>query len=487
MGAGLLDPEFLIGASLSDDRFKIVARLGAGSMAVVYRAFDYRLETDVVVKVPKKEKLQDTRLRERFRRESRLLVQLQHPHVVGILDVGEYQNLPFVVMQYLSGGCLLDRLQGNNKQPSPMEAKSVPGWLMEVAKALDFAHQRNVVHRDVKPANILFDESGNAYLSDFGLTKMLQGQPDQNNADETAAGFVVGTPNFVAPEIVLGAEYDGRADQYSLAITVYNAVTGTPPMLGKTASATMVNQTRLILPLLSDVRKDVPVATAVAVAKALSKAPEERFSSCVEFAAAAISGLATVATTVGLASHFPNQPTGSGRNSTVKAAADVTGCDKPRVPAFSTSVPVSSIPVVPVSVATVARESGVSLEKETGVIDCPKCGKELRLRQEHAGRTGKCIDCGVRLKIAEDLSRLTVISKSQRKAHSGSADSSSGQRADDLIIGEKVFGLKLGRPAIFGIGIAMILALVIGVVALVVQILKTNQGPDPTEQYRTLE
>ena len=99
MGAGLLDPEFLIGASLADDRFKIVARVGAGSMAIVYRAFDHRLETEVVIKVPKKHKLQDAGLRERFRRESRLLVQLQHPHIVSILDVGLYGNVPFVVMQ----------------------------------------------------------------------------------------------------------------------------------------------------------------------------------------------------------------------------------------------------------------------------------------------------------------------------------------------------------------------------------------------------
>ena len=472
MGAGLLDPEFLIGASLADDRFKIVARVGAGSMAIVYRAFDHRLETEVVIKVPKKHKLQDAGLRERFRRESRLLVQLQHPHIVSILDVGLHSNVPFVVMQYLSGGCLLDRMQARNGQPTALAVDSIRSWLLEIAKALDFAHQRQVVHRDVKPANILFDETGNAFLSDFGLTKIMYGEPDENAADETAAGFVVGTPNFVAPEIVLGADYDGRADQYSLGITVYNTLIGAPPMLGKTPSATMVNQTRRVLPLISDVRKAIPVATAQALAKAISKKPEERFATCVEFAEAAIAGLSGAQATVPPPQETiprPKMPA----DSSVKSQADSTSVKRKR-PVPSERIPSSS--------GTLINTGRVSKARSVGIIDCPQCRKELRLRSEHAGRSGRCIQCRTRLRIAANLMTLTVLPE-PGVGPSGSSNSSAGNSADDLIIGEKVFGVKLSRKAIMGLGIALLVIVVISAVIFLLRLTK----PDLEKRERELQ
>ena len=472
MGAGLLDPEFLIGASLADDRFKIVARVGAGSMAIVYRAFDHRLETEVVIKVPKKHKLQDAGLRERFRRESRLLVQLQHPHIVSILDVGLHSNVPFVVMQYLSGGCLLDRMQARNGQPTALAVDSIRSWLLEIAKALDFAHQRQVVHRDVKPANILFDETGNAFLSDFGLTKIMYGEPDENAADETAAGFVVGTPNFVAPEIVLGADYDGRADQYSLGITVYNTLIGAPPMLGKTPSATMVNQTRRVLPLISDVRKAVPVATAQALAKAISKKPEERFATCMEFAEAAIAGLSGSQPTVPPPQKTiprPKKPA----DSSAKSQADSTSVRR-KSPAQADRIPSSS--------GTLINTGRVSKAKTAGIIDCPQCRKELRLRAEHAGRRGRCIQCRTRLRIGADLMTLTIMSESSSDSN-GSSNSSATSATDDLIIGEKVFGVKLSRKAIMGVGITL---LVIVVTASVIFLQRLTK-PDVEKRERELQ
>jgi len=473
MGAGLLDPEFLIGVSLADDRFKIVARVGAGSMAIVYRAFDHRLETEVVIKVPKKYKLQDVGLRERFRRESRLLVQLQHPHIVSILDVGLHSNVPFVVMQYLSGGCLLDRMQARNGQPTALAVDSIRSWLLEIAKALDFAHQRQVVHRDVKPANILFDEAGNAFLSDFGLTKIMHGEPVENAADETAAGFVIGTPNFVAPEIVLGADYDGRADQYSLGITVYNTLIGAPPMLGKTPSATMVNQTRRVLPLISDVRKAVPVATAQALARAISKKPEERFATCVEFAEAAIAGLSGSQAAVPPPQKTiprPKKPA----DSSAKSQADSTSVKRKR-PVQSERIPSSS--------GTLINTGRVSQAKSAGIIDCPQCRKELRLRAEHAGRSGRCIQCGTRLRIAANLMTLTVLPE-PGVGPSGSSNSSAGNSADDLIIGEKVFGLKLSRKAMMGLGIALLAIVVTSAVIFAIQLMRPDLDKQKQEQLQ---
>ena len=507
MGAGLLDPEFMIGASLADDRFKIVARVGTGSMAFVYRAFDRRLETDVVIKVPKKYKLQDVGLRERFSRESRLLVQLQHPHIVNILDVGMHSNVPFVVMQYLSGGCLRGRMESADGQSTALAVDSIRTWLLEIAKALDFAHRRNVVHRDVKPANILFDEAGNAFLADFGLTKIMHGEPGENAADETAAGYVVGTPNFVAPEIVLGAEYDGRADQYSLGITIYHTLIGTPPMLGKTPSATMVNQTRRILPLISAVRKEVPVAVAQALAKAISKKPEARFATCLEFAEAAIAGLSGTPATVRPpheTKRLPKQLADSSvkaqadssvkaqagssvraqtdssvkaqADSSVKAAADSSAKSQ----ADSTGI-TRKRQVLPLRLSNSPRKlinaKRVSYAKSMGVINCPQCREELRLRPEDAGRSGRCMKCATRLQIGTDLLTLTEIS-----GRTESADSPAIILDDDLIIGEKVFGVTLSRKAMIGLGTALVVVVVTAAAIFLQQLMKPGLERQQREQ-----
>ena len=458
MTTGSTQPDRFVGVSLADKRFRVMARIGAGSMALVYRAFDHRLETEVVIKVPRKEKLLDPSLKERFQRESRLLVQLQHPHIVRIMDIGVHGSVPYVVMQYLSGGCLLDRMQNKEGKPAAMQIDSIRTWLPSVAKALDFAHQMQVVHRDVKPANILFDEHNNAFLGDFGLTKMMYGEPDEGAADETGAGLVVGTPNFVAPEIVLGRDYDGRADQYSLAITVYNALIGTPPMLGKSPSATMVNQTRRVLPPLNEIRKAVPPDTAAAVARALLKKPEERFSSCVEFADAVIAGLSSQTNSDSSASASRIAvpvPATNGNDSTSRAESNATSLRKRKLK----SIPLESI-------GEAIPTGKVSRVKKNGAVDCPNCKKEFRLSEKHDGRTGRCVQCQTRLRIAKNLTTITTIPPEDASKFSYADSSSSGSNsADDLILGEKVFGIKLSRRSLFILGIAM-LAIVIGTIVL---------------------
>ncbi|MCA9049759.1 MAG: protein kinase [Planctomycetaceae bacterium] len=284
-------PEDLVGVTLAGDRYRVVGKLGNGSMAYVLRATDNRLNTDVVIKVPKPEKLTDNDIRERFRRESQLMVELSHPHVVKVLDVGEYQELPFVVMQLLSGGTLTDRINSATAENARLPPDSLKTWLREVARALDFCYRKGTVHRDVKPANILFDNDGNAYVSDFGLTKIMYGDHTSMDPSDTAAGVVLGTPNYIAPEVILGHKYDGRADQYSLGITAYHSLYGRPPMQGDSATATMINQTQKQLQLLSDFRSDVPKELALAVRRAIEKDPEKRFDTGEEFAEASLEGL----------------------------------------------------------------------------------------------------------------------------------------------------------------------------------------------------
>ncbi|MCA9047553.1 MAG: serine/threonine protein kinase, partial [Planctomycetaceae bacterium] len=208
MPASGIEQDRLIGTALSGGRYRIQSHLGSGSMAFVYKAYDARLETEVVVKVPTPEKLADDEFRIRFRTESQLLVRLSHPHVVKILDVGDCDGVPFVVMQYLAGGTLKDRIAAALSNASAsgepgaasvgVSVDSLKGWVREVDGALDFVNAQSIIHRDVKPANILFDQHGNAYLSDCGLTKIMYGDHRDYNSEMTGAGYVVGTPNYVA-------------------------------------------------------------------------------------------------------------------------------------------------------------------------------------------------------------------------------------------------------------------------------------------------
>lgn len=279
------------GLHLGGGRYQILSQLGKGSMAYVFRARDSRLETDVVVKIPKPEKLEGEEVRERFQKESQLLVRLAHPNVVKVLDVGEYDRVPYVVMQLLSGGTLLDKMDDRVGRLRRMKPEFLKTWLREVARALDYCAKQGTVHRDVKPANILFDVDGNGFIADFGLTKIMFGEHTSLNSSETTTGIVLGTPNYIAPEVVLGKPYDGRADQYSLGITVYHALMGRPPMQGPSATVTMINQTQKRLQLLSEISSDIPKELALAVRKCIEKDPDDRFASCEEFAEAVIDGL----------------------------------------------------------------------------------------------------------------------------------------------------------------------------------------------------
>jgi serine/threonine protein kinase len=277
-----------IGLDVAAGRYKILGRIGQGSMGRVYLAYDDHLETDVVLKfpVPADRAAAGPEFLDRFAREIRSLVQLSHPHVVKVFDVGDVEGHPFVVMEFLAGGSLKDRLNsGVRSEPAAMPASSLSGWLLEIAKALDFVHAQKHIHRDVKPANILFDRHGNAFLGDFGIIKAFAVEETDRGANSlTAPGFLLGTPNYVAPEIVMGRAFDGRVDQYSLAMTVHEVLSGTNCMEGPTPSATVVNQTMVVPPALAELRPGIPRRTSDAILRGLAKNPAERFDNCVALA-----------------------------------------------------------------------------------------------------------------------------------------------------------------------------------------------------------
>ena len=261
---------------LGDGRYVVRAKLGEGGMAVVYRAHDGNLDTDVVIKIPRPVLLADKEFKERFRREIRSLVTLSHPHIVKIHDVGEHNGVPFVVMQYLPGGSLEDRRKA---------LRTMKSWLPQICSALDFIHSKGYVHRDIKPGNILFDDNGNAYLSDFGIVKAMADaeRSAHHDATLTRTGMVVGTPDYMAPEVIMGEAYDGRADQYSLAVMVHEMLAGEKPFVGPTSAAVMVKHTSDPPPSLTTINPQIRESLAETIVRALAKDPDERFANCEEF------------------------------------------------------------------------------------------------------------------------------------------------------------------------------------------------------------
>ena len=279
------------GQMLANNRYQVLQKLGEGGMATVYKARDHNLEADVVIKIPKPSLLADPEYTKRFTREIRALVKLNHPHVVKVLDVGEQDGVPYVVMQYLTGGSLQDQCTAKDGVRTSGPLAALPCWLDKVANSLDFIHREGYVHRDVKPANILFDGHGNAYLGDFGIAKVLAADQDmKQSVSLTGTGVVLGTPAYMGPEFVMGLPYDGRIDQYALAVTVFEILAGRTPFEATTPGAMLVKQTTEAPKPLCELMPGVSKELSNAVQKGLEKDPKNRFTTCSAFAEAVLRG-----------------------------------------------------------------------------------------------------------------------------------------------------------------------------------------------------
>src|SRR3989442_1564167 len=251
--------------------------VGKAGMAAVFLANDLTLEREVAIKVLPPDVAQDEQVVRRFQQEAKTAAKLDHPNIIPIYRVESEGGLNYFVMKYISGTSLEDLLE----KRQPLAFDHIQRVLWEAACALGHAHQRGVVHRDVKPANIMFDHHGSVMLTDFGISKALQAA-----TGFTATGMIIGTPHYMAPEQAKGQTVDGRADQYSLGIVGYRMLTSELPFSGDSVHTILYKHIFEEVPLAKTRRADVPDFLSSAIARALSKEPEHRFPTMEEFATA---------------------------------------------------------------------------------------------------------------------------------------------------------------------------------------------------------
>jgi serine/threonine-protein kinase len=264
----------IIGTTLNG-RYRLQARIGSGGMSTVYRALDETLERQVAVKLMNREVATDSDQLERFRREARAVAQLSHPHIVGVIDAGEDESRPYIVFEYVEGETLKERIRRLGRLPIP----EAVAYAIEIARALGAAHARHIVHRDVKPQNVLIDEEGSAKVTDFGIARTL----DEEGL--TADGRVLGTTDYVSPEQALGQHVTGQSDLYSLGVVLFEMLTGEVPFKGETQVAVAMKHVREALPDVQSKRPEVSAALAAVVDNATAKRREDRYANDAELIA----------------------------------------------------------------------------------------------------------------------------------------------------------------------------------------------------------
>ena len=254
-------------------RYHILEQLGEGGMATVYKAFDTRLERDVAIKLLRTERLDSRKAIKRFEIEAKALAQLNHPNIVQVMDYGEHDGMPYLVMEYVPGGTLKEHLG------KPVLWQHAAKLLAPIARALAYAHEKNLVHRDVKPSNILITESGVPKLADFGIAKMLE---IEETLDLTGTSVGVGTPWYMSPEQGKGQKVDHRSDIYSLGIVFYELVTGRKPYQADTPMAVIYQHLQDPIPRPKLINSSLPNHVEGFLFKVMSKNPKNRYQTMAE-------------------------------------------------------------------------------------------------------------------------------------------------------------------------------------------------------------
>jgi serine/threonine-protein kinase len=257
----------VIGTLLSG-RFRLDEKIGSGGMSTVYLAFDPTLERWVAIKLMHRDISTDPDQLERFRREARAVARLNHPHVVTVIDAGEDDGTPYIVFEYVEGETLKERIARLGRLPVP----EAVAYAIEIGRALSCAHSHRLVHRDVKPQNVLIDLDGRAKVTDFGIARSLEAQ------GLTATGRVLGTTDYVSPEQAMGHSVTEQSDIYSLGICLYEMLTGEVPFKADTQVAVAMQHVREPLPDVQRRRPEISAALAAVVERATAKETRNRYA-----------------------------------------------------------------------------------------------------------------------------------------------------------------------------------------------------------------
>lgn len=257
-------------------RYEIIREIGQGGMATIYLAHDPVTDRPVALKLLHVQFVRDPQFRTRFMREAKIVAALEHPHIVPVYDFSGEQSIPYIVMRYMPGGTLEDRITGK-----PLPLSQIVPIVQSIAAALDHAHAAGIVHRDLKPSNILFDAQGYASLSDFGLAKLTERVVTRI----TFSGAMVGTLDYMSPEQAMGEQgLDGRSDQYSFGVILYEMLTGSVPHLGENPMKVLYKHMTEAPPALDLRRPGLPEGFNEVIARALSRNPADRYPTVGDFA-----------------------------------------------------------------------------------------------------------------------------------------------------------------------------------------------------------
>lgn len=364
------DMNALVGKTLG--QFRIVERIGAGGMATVFKAYQPVLDRYVAVKVLPDYHARDPIFKERFLREARAVARLDHPNIVQIYLFGEEENITYIVMQYVDGGTLKDKL----KQTGALAVAEALKFVIQAAEGLGAAHEHGIIHRDVKPANMLLRKDGHLLLSDFGIVKILEG-----TTNLTRVGTGIGTPQYMSPEQGTGQPVDASSDIYSLGIVLFHCLTGRVPFNADSPLTITVKHLNEPLPVAFLRQVNVPLPVEQVIVKMTAKTPAERYSTTAEVISELLR--AAAAARIQLPWHMlpptlnslPDAQPFAGQ-----AANPGQSGGMPSLPRVSQSLPGASQPMVTVSCFRCQAQN------PSDRLFCTSCGYELADRKAAADR-----------------------------------------------------------------------------------------------------